>query len=153
MLDLVGKAGLGLRVTISSFSIRQLERVRELDARVPICLLVGDADRLAEQAGVPGPLEGERLLGMQRRWVGAAARARLDQVAVSARDLGREIVAYAAARGLELRAWDIRSTADMDRAIRMGAHGMTINWPDRLIRRLVEYMAGGVAAPEASARD
>jgi hypothetical protein len=29
----------------------------------------------------------------------------------------------------------------MRRAIALGANGMTINWPDRLIRALLEHMA------------
>lgn len=48
------------------------------------------------------------------------------------------LVAYAIAAGLEIRALRIRSDEDMIWAISLGAFGMTTNWPDRLIRALLE---------------
>ena len=67
-------------------------------------------------------------------------------VGITARDLSPEVVAYARARALEIRAWGIRSDRDMERAIALGSNGMTTNWPERLIQRLVEHMGAGGAA-------
>jgi hypothetical protein len=40
-----------------------------------------------------------------------------------------------------IRAWGIKSLEDMEGAIRVGSNGMTIDWPEKLIRRRLE--AGG----------
>jgi len=110
------------RVTITSFEREQLDRVRALDADIPITwILRGDS---------PGDID-------------AAARARFDGVAVEASKLTPELVARARALGLEIRAHRVRDDADMEHAIRVGSNGMTTDWPDRLVRRVLEDMAGG----------
>jgi glycerophosphoryl diester phosphodiesterase len=118
--------GLTDRVTITSFEREQLERVRALDSDVPITwLLRGDA---------PGDID-------------AAARAGFDGVAVEAGKLTPALVARARELGLEIRAHRVRDDADMDHAIRVGSNGMTTDWPDRLVRRVLEDMASGGPPP------
>jgi len=140
----VERAGLKGRVRLTSFLLEQLERARALDAAIPITLLVRDAAVLrakvkAETAGQDEP----PLLPLQKRWVDRAARAGFDQVGFPSHDLGPDIVAYARGKGLQVRAWRIRSDGDMRHAISVGCNGMTTNWPDRLIRELVEYTGSG----------
>ena len=138
VLDLVREFRLEKRVTITSFDWEQLARTRALDARIPVCLLLRDEDVLLEEAASSADLSGADLLTLQRHWVDRAGRARFDQVAIAARDLSAEVVAYAHAQGLELRAWGVRSRADMLKARRLGTNGMTINWPDRLLQLLAD---------------
>ena len=118
-LKVIEAAGLRDRVMITSFSLEQLQRVRLLDDGIPVGHLIED----------------DYVAGVDR----AVAEA-FDQVGIPSRALTPEIVAYGHSRGLEVRAWSISSDADMDRAISLGANGMTTNWPDRLISRLVEHM-------------
>jgi glycerophosphoryl diester phosphodiesterase len=136
----VDRVGLNGRVHWTSFLFEQLERARALDAAIPITLLVRDAARLrAEVKGVTAGQDEPLLLPIQKRWVDRAARAGFDQVGFPSHDLGPEIVAYARGKGLQVRAWRIRSDVDMRHAIAVGCNGMTTNWPERLIRELVEY--------------
>ena len=89
------------------------------------------------------------LLASQRERIDAAASAVFSQVVLRAMTMTPEVVAHARdVRGLEIRAWGVRSTADMEHAIAVGANGMTIDWPDRLLARLREL---GVDADGASA--
>ena len=118
-LQVIDAYGLRDRVMITSFSLEQLQRVRALDLRVPIGHLIA----------------GDFVAGVDR-----AVAEGFNQVGIPVRSLTPEIVAYGHSRGLEVRAWWISSDADMDRAIALGANGMTSNWPDRLIARLVELM-------------
>ncbi len=118
-LQVIDAAELRDRVMVTSFSLEQLQRVRALDERIPIAHLttkdfMAEIDRIVAEG--------------------------FDQVGIPSRSLTPEIVAYARARGLEVRAYGISEDADMDHAIEMGANGMTTNWPDRLIGRLVEFM-------------
>jgi glycerophosphoryl diester phosphodiesterase len=140
----VERAGLGGRVRLTSFLFEQLERSRALDAAIPITLLVRDANGLRAEAGdETAGQEQPSLLAMQKRWVDRAARAGFDQVGFASHDLGREIVAYARDKGLQVRAWRVRGDEDMRHAITAGSNGMTTNWPDRLIRALVEHAGSG----------
>jgi glycerophosphoryl diester phosphodiesterase len=146
----VERAGLGGRVRFTSFLFEQLERARALDAAIPLALLVRDATRLRAEAGHETAGQGEPpLLPMQKRWVDRAARAGFDQVGFPSHDLGTEIVAYARSQGLQVRAWRIRGDEDMRHAIAVGSNGMTTNWPDRLIRALVEHTGSGGDAATA----
>lgn len=112
------------RVTITSFEREQLDRVRALDADVPITwLLRGDS---------PGDIDD-------------AARAGFNGVAVEAEKLTPTLVARARDLGLEIRAHRVRDDADMDHAIEVGSNGMTTDWPDRLVRRVLEDMASSAA--------
>ena len=60
------------------------------------------------------------------------------QVCPRAALLTRPLVDVAHAAGLTVRAWGVDSQDTQKHALQMGADGMTVNWPDLLIRRLVE---------------
>lgn len=121
------------RVCFTAFSFEQAERARALAPHIPTGLLVRDAARLRRDANAP---EDAALLPLQMQAIDRAAAAGFAQVGFPAEDLSRELVAYAVAQELEIRAWRIRSDADMHLAIAMGVDGMTVDWPDRLIREL-----------------
>jgi glycerophosphoryl diester phosphodiesterase len=144
----IERAGLGRRVRFTSFMSEQLERARALDATIPLTLLVRDAAGLraeADETRDETTGQGEPpLLPLQKRQVDRATRVGFDQVGFPSHDLGLEIVAYARGNGLQVRAWRIRSDQDMHRAIALGSNGMTTNWPDRLIRALVEHTGSGL---------
>ncbi len=141
VLELVREFRLANRVTITSFSWAQVSRFHTLAPRIPVCLLIDDADDLYEAlSSNPDRSEADRppLQRLQRDLIDRAWRAGFDQVAVAARDLSPEIVAHAHTRGLEIRAWGIKSRADMVRATRLGTNGMTINWPERLLQLIAD---------------
>ena len=123
-------------VTITSFNFDHLERVRALDARVRICLLLRDPRvPYAEMTDA----QRAKLLETQRERVDRAVRAGFTQVGIRAAALSPEIVDYVQReRGLLVRGWGVRSTAEMEKVIAVGANGMTIDWPDRLLARLRE---------------
>ena len=126
--------GLADRVTVTSFHFEQLERVRRTGWRGPVCWL------LPKRADLPEPTP-TQFADMQRGWIDRAVAAAFTQVGVRASDLSPELVRTAHASGLEVRAFGIKSDEDMERAIATGSNGMTINWPDRLIARVVQFMA------------
>jgi glycerophosphoryl diester phosphodiesterase len=127
--------GLGHHVRFTSFIFEQIERAHALAPGIPAGLLVRDAARLRRDAGVA---DDSAILPLQREKIDLAKASGFDQVAFASEDLSSELVAYAIDAGLEIRAWRIRSDADMERAISLGAYGMTTNWPDHLIRALLE---------------
>jgi len=143
LVDTVKRHGLHDRVTATSFRFEQLERLRALDAGLPIGLLIRRGSALEVAPGAPDLQSGR--LERQKGWVDAAQQAGFQQVAVAVPDLTPEVIRYARMRGLEIRAYGVKSDQDMDRAIELGVSGMTTDHPDRLIRRLVEYLgaAGG----------
>ena len=143
------------RAILTSFDFQQLIRARELDSTVPIALLVRPDAQLAKatpsgragESDGTSPASGEgTLLERQKRWIDASAKAGFQMVGVTSVDLSTEVVAYARTHALEIRAWGIRSDEDMERAIALGCNGMTTNWPERLIERLVEHMGAGGGA-------
>ena len=123
-------------VRLTSFAFEQLKRARLVAPHIPTGLLVRDATRLREDAGaaVDAPF-----LDLQKFWIDQCVAEGCDQVAFASEDLRPELVAYAIAAGLEIRAWRIKSDEDMHRAIQLGTAGMTTNWPDRVIRELLEH--------------
>ncbi len=147
-LDLIKAAGLRERVRITSFQFEQLQRTRGLNDDVPICLLVHDKKRLRKDAR-----KGDvTLLSQQKRWINRARKEKFDQVGFPAEEITQELVAYASRRGLLLRAYRVSGDEDMEHAIQSGAHGMTTNWPDRLIRRMVEEMGSSGDLSSAQGR-
>jgi glycerophosphoryl diester phosphodiesterase len=134
-LAVIDRFGLRDRVILTSFSLEQLERIRSLAPDLPTCLLISpDARR-----------EGSTL-----SWIQGAAEKGFTQVGVASRELTREHVVEARKLGLLIRAWAIKSDEDMEHAIAVGSNGMTINWPEKLIRRFVEH--GGSLTALASRR-
>ncbi len=132
--------GLMSRATLSSSHFSALQKVRELAPELDTCLLLGDRAELAAEAASRGA-SGAGLLAWQRHWLERAHAAGFRQVGMPSEDLSAEIVAAAHARGLQVQAYRIRDDALMRRAIELGSNGMTTNWPDRLIRALLEHMA------------
>ncbi len=138
--DAIQRAGLSARVRITSFSFEQVERARSLDANVPVTLLIRDADSLFSVAATaPEQRDDLALLALQQAEIDRAAEAGFDQVGIASHDLNLAVVGYAIDKGLGIRAWRIKSDRDMRHTIAVGAQGMTTNWPDRLIRLLVEF--------------
>lgn len=135
-LERIQAHGLERTVRFTSFQFEQIARARTLAPQIPAGLLARDAGDLRRLAGVE---ESAPLLPLQKMEVDRARAAGFDQVGFPAEDLSVELVSYAIENGLEIRAWRIRSDADMRRAIELGAYGMTTNWPDRLIRELLEH--------------
>jgi glycerophosphoryl diester phosphodiesterase len=128
--------GLRNNVRFTSFSFEQVERAHALAPEIPAGFLVRDGARLRRNAMVASDAA---LLPLQIRQIDLAKASGFDQVALAAEDLSPELVAYAVDVGLEIRAWRIRSDDEMRRAISVGAYGMTTNWPDRLIRELLDH--------------
>lgn len=127
VLGVVQARGLASRVTITSFHLELLRRVRALDAGMPIAWLLSEPDTAL---------------------VDQAAREDFQMVGFPAAALDAGLVGHARRRGLEIRAWRVKTPELMEHAIRVGANGMTIDWPDRLIYRLVEiWDAGALDAP------
>ena len=135
-LDQIRAHGLESRVRFTSFRFEQAERARRLAPEIPTGLLVRDAARLRREAPAP---DGVTTLSLQQAEIDRARMAGIDQVGFPAEDLTPELIRYAQGRGLEIRAWRIRSDADMHRAIDLGAMGMTTNWPDRVVRELLRH--------------
>jgi glycerophosphoryl diester phosphodiesterase len=112
------------RVLLTSFHFAQLERIREHAPELPTCLLI---DRAARRDGSVDD------------WIAKSGAAGFSEVGVPSNELTREHVRDARRQGLLIRAWSIKSLADMEHAIAVGSNGMTIDWPEKLIRRLLEH--------------
>lgn len=135
LLQQVDERGLRDVVTVTSFSMKPLVRVRDMDPDLPICFLLRDVDDAIRSAEFRPALAGTSPDAVQRHWIEAAAAARFDQVGVRAADLSRELVEYASGLGLEIRAWGVTDDTAMERAFACGAVGMTTDWPDRGLAR------------------
>jgi glycerophosphoryl diester phosphodiesterase len=129
VLAAVAAAGLERRVMLTSFHRAQLERARRIAPGVPACWLL--REKPAEQ-------------------LDAAVQAGFAMVGVRADRLDAEVVRAAHARGLEIRAFGVEtSDAAMERALRTGCNGMTLDAPERLVSRVLEFL--GAAAPARAA--
>lgn len=113
----IRRHGLESGATLTSFQLEQLERVRLADAAIPTCLLVKSDLEPA---------------------IARAVDAGIGALGIRARELTPAGVRRAHAAGLELRAWDVRSEEDLERAVASGASGATVDWPDRALARLRE---------------
>jgi len=132
LLELVTAHGLRGQVTITSFSKPQLERVRALDPAIRVGWLL---DR--ESTPSTAPEQPDRSsFELRRAQLDEARDAGFAEVAIRAEELDTDMVDYARELGLEIRAWGVKSDADMEHAIATGANGMTTNWPDRLLERV-----------------
>jgi glycerophosphoryl diester phosphodiesterase len=132
----VERADLTSRARITSFEVEQLLRSVAIAPALPHTLLIRDAAALREEEGGGDA----KLLELQKRKIDFAVASGFDQVGIASEDLSPTIVRYATDAHVSVRAWRIRTESDMLHAIDMGACGMTTNWPDRLIRKLVEDM-------------
>ncbi|MGH0037347.1 MAG: glycerophosphodiester phosphodiesterase [Myxococcota bacterium] len=132
--ELEGRALLD-SVTISSFSMKPLEQVRDMEPDLPICFLLRDAEDALRSAEFRLELVDRPLAEVQHYWIESARAAGFDQVGVRAADLSVELVRFARSRGLETRAWGVGDDDAMEQVFRCGAVGMTIDWPDRGLAR------------------
>lgn len=112
------------RVVVTSFRLDQLERMQALAPELPICLLIDPVDRRDETI---------------EAWIDRAAAMGFHEVGVASRELTRAHVERAHDLGLWIRAWRIKGPDDMQHAIDVGSNGMTIDWPERLVQRLLEH--------------
>jgi glycerophosphoryl diester phosphodiesterase len=123
-LEVIDRFSLRDRVILTSFHFDQLERIRSLAPELLTCLLI---DREWKREGSVDD------------WIDRAVQAGFTEVGVASRELTREHVVYARKHGLWIRAWSIKSLDDMEHAIAVGANGMTIDWPEKLIARFLEH--------------
>ena len=130
VLEVVDRFALRDRVIVTSFRFEQLARMRALAPELPTCLLI---------------LDDARREGSVADWIARADAAGMREVGVTAREIAPEHVADAHARGLWIRAWGIKSLDDMQHAIDVGSNGMTIDWPEELIRRFLEFQGSAGA--------
>ncbi|MCC2686478.1 MAG: Glycerophosphoryl diester phosphodiesterase family, partial [Paenibacillaceae bacterium] len=63
------------------------------------------------------------------------------QICPKADQVTGEAVHYAKSHGLSVRAWGVATPQHMENAIACGVDGMTVNFPDRLTKRLSEPKA------------
>jgi glycerophosphoryl diester phosphodiesterase len=114
---LVRGAGIMDGVVFTSFELTWLEALRRAEPQAHIGYLTRQLD--AE---------------MIRR----ICKLGFGQICPAAAGLDRATVALAHESGLVVRAWGIDSDDDQNHALQCGVDGMTTNWPDRLLARLVE---------------
>lgn len=119
VIEIARETGQLERVMLTSFSRAQLERARRIDPRIPLCWLLEGAHA--------GQIDQAREAGF------AMVGLRIDE-------LSEALVRHAHARGLQIRAFGIESDADIERAVALGSNGMTLDWPERLVSRLLERM-------------
>lgn len=131
-LAVIDRFGLRDRVMITSFHFHQLERIRALAPELPTCQLIAREDERE---------------GSVDEWIDRSAAAGLSEVGVASRELTRDHVVRARRRGLWIRAWGVKSLEDMEHAIAVGANGMTINWPEKLIARFLEHVGSAGSRP------
>lgn len=135
LLQMLDDRSLRDRVTVTSFSMKPLLQVREMDPSLPVCFLLRDAADALRSPEFRPELEGRSLPEIQRYWIATAARAGFQQVGVRAADLSPGLVDFARQSGLDTRAWGVSDDDAMERVFASGAAGMTIDWPDRGLAR------------------
>ena len=123
----------GVRVMLTSFAFDRLLRVRELDSAVPLCWLLRDPVSATASLSVR---ERDRLFHDQRERIERAAAAGFEMIGLRASLSSREVVLYARSLGLAVRAWGVDTDADIEHALAADVEGMTVDWPQELLRRL-----------------
>jgi len=123
LLESIRRARIEQAVTVTSFRIEQLEALHALDPRIPLTWLL-ERERKSLAPG-QSPLE------LREQEIAEAAVSGFSGVAIRAPELSAEMVDFAHAQGLQLRAWGVRDEVDVERVLAAGADGMTVDWPDR----------------------
>ncbi|MFK7899051.1 MAG: glycerophosphodiester phosphodiesterase [Myxococcota bacterium] len=134
LLQAIDDFSLGERVTVTSFSMRPLVQMRQLQDRIPICFLLRDASDAVRTAEFRPELEGRDVSEVQDYWIDTAARAGFQQVGIRAADVLPRTLARATDRGLDVRGWGVGSDADLEKLVRLGAVGATVDWPGHAIQ-------------------
>ena len=114
-VDAILRRGLADEVTLTSFQIERLEEVRACAPALATGWLVAEATGAV--------IARARALG-------------LAQLCPKAGTVTPELVSRLRAEGFVVRAWGVSTEALMERVVRAGADGMTVNFPDRLIAYL-----------------
>ena len=114
VVSLVRQRGLLDRVVFTSFDAATVARVAAL-ARVRTCWLVREWS--------PSAAEQSRAIGLY-------------EVSINAAHVDAAIAERVRAAGFGVRAWGLRDDDLMRRAVAAGLDGVTIDFPDRLIRLL-----------------
>jgi len=113
LLSLVRRHRMQDRVFFLSFNRQALKRMRDLDAEVPIALLISNLRR--------DPLKAARLL-------------QASGLAVQHRRLTKALAQKALDSDLALIAWTVDDPKDMARVLKAGATAIITNYPDRFAR-------------------
>jgi glycerophosphoryl diester phosphodiesterase len=121
LVALLEKEKLVDQVIVTSKSEEQLTRVRTLRQDVALCYLLKKEDS-------------------NRDGIARASRSGFHQVGVKATALTPDLVRAARAAGLGIRGYGIETFADIDKVIRVGAEGTTIDWPDLLWTRILNHL-------------
>lgn len=115
LLSLVTREGLLRGVVFTSFLLECLDNVRRLEPQASLGYLTHCFDEPT--------IELARLKNFA-------------QICPRGAHVSPELVRQAHLAGLVVRAWGISSDEIQEHALQAGVDGMTVNWPDRLIRRL-----------------
>ena len=116
--DLIRMHGMEAQVTITSFQQIRLEEIRVYAPELQTGWLVIEAtDAIIEQARAMG----------------------LTQLCPRADTMTPELVGRLHAEGFVVRAWGVATEALMQQAVKAGADGMTVNFPDKLIAYLKRH--------------
>ncbi|MEM1483493.1 glycerophosphodiester phosphodiesterase family protein [Oscillospiraceae bacterium PP1C4] len=115
VMEMIYRSGCREKVTITSFILPCLERIRGFDEKVRLGFLTTQAseelmDKLVEK--------------------------RINQYCPSVCALDAAVIAYARSKGLSVRAWGVRTVEDMKNVLTYDTDGMTINFPDKLTEEL-----------------
>lgn len=116
-LSVVEKAGMTGQILFSSFDPAAVDRIREINPRLPLALIVDKPWERPEEAG-RGKLYG----------------ALNCKTAV----LNAENIRRAQAGGIEIHAWTVNAPEAMEKFIALGVDGIITNHPDRLLGILQE---------------
>ena len=133
VLQEVDKYGVTVQATVTSFSMRPLVQMRKLREDLPLCFLLRDAVDAVRTAEFRPELERKEPAAVQAYWIAAAAAEGFQQVGVRACEVTRDTVALAREHGLGVRGWGVRDEADLERLVRLGAIGATVDWPGRAL--------------------
>lgn len=71
-------------------------------------------------------------------WIDAAVRAGFQQVGIRAADVLPRTLARATDRGLGVREWGVKTEEDLEKGVRLGAVGATVDWPGRAIELIAK---------------
>jgi len=115
VLKAVYKYGCSSKSTITSFELEYIKKARMLDKTIAIGYLT---DEITEDT-----LETLSSLGIK-------------QICPKARYLEADKVTLAKAKGFSVRAWGVKDTELMNKALNCGVDGMTVNFPDKLAEAL-----------------
>lgn len=112
VIDLLNRYAVREKVILTSFDFDNLARAKAYSPDYRVGLLYSDK-KTADPVGLLRSISGEQLCPY-------------------AEDLTEETVARFHAMGYSVRAWGVKDETLMEKVLRCGADGMTVNFPDRL---------------------